>query len=73
MRIRLSGLGLTGEYACTIRGANGFASGNGRRDPWLSPGGVVGGGGADAGTGAEGGISAVDGGEVRGVVEGRGV
>lgn len=34
---------------------------------------MVGGGGADAGTGAEGGISAVDGGEVRGVVEGRGV
>lgn len=56
-----------------MRGANGFASGNGRRDPWPSPGGVVGGGGADAGTGAEGGISAVDGGEVRGVVEGRGV
>ena len=30
MRIRLRGLGFTGEYACTIRAAKGFAIGNGR-------------------------------------------
>lgn len=29
--MRLSGLGFAGEYACTIRCANGFAIGNGRR------------------------------------------
>ena len=29
IRMRLSGLGFAGEYACTIRCAKGFATGNG--------------------------------------------
>jgi len=32
IRIRLRGLGFTGEYACIMRVANGFAIGNGRRE-----------------------------------------
>lgn len=35
-KMRLSGLGLAGEYACIMRIANGFATGNGR----LAAGGV---------------------------------
>lgn len=36
--MRLKGLGLAGEYACTMRMAKGFATGNGR----FAAGGVVG-------------------------------
>lgn len=36
IRMRLSGLGLTGEYACIMRAANGFAIGKGRREGVLA-------------------------------------